>query len=253
MILEDTYKFTHTLTHIHTHFICRNATSELCGEVSTTLWQCEKEGAYLHGDLKQREALRVQILCMSCKEKKQTQSTPISKLKGETQHLLAPAQTSGDLRCSLRIQPLSSALFQLVGRDWELWPTLNCEDTVPHTAAATSGKMGPGPLCFLLHSTAEPTNRNIYCMWNAILLSVFLGFRWPEGKREGRRRDRMSKEMPCKSQGWLQWFHPAVFTHLASCALTQSRCYSTSWRPSCEHHHGTLYRCPGLLLTVTVN
>lgn len=149
---------------------------------TVTMW---KGRGHLHGDLKQREALRVQILCMSCKEKKQAQSTPISKLKGETQDLLAPAQMSGDLRCSLRIRPLSSVLFQLVGRDWELQPTLNCEDTVPHTAAATSGKMGPGPLCFLLHSTAEPTNTEIFTaceMPSCVCLSWLQMARGKEGR-----------------------------------------------------------------------
>lgn len=157
-------------------------------------------------------ALRVQILCMSCKEKKKkTPSTPISKVKGET----TPACPTTNVR-GAQMQPENTATFLCCVPACrqglrtltytELWGDPCWGYSVTHRCSnlredgAWTSLFSPT----LLHSTAEPTNTNIYCTWKCYLVSVCLGFRWPEGKREVVKETKwVRKEMPFKSQGWL--------------------------------------------------
>lgn len=163
---------------------------ELCGEVSTTLWQCEKEEAHLHGHHKQLEALRVQILCMSCKEKKKkTPSTPISKVKGEP----TPACPITNVRGS-QMQPENTVTFLCCVPACrqglrtltytELWGDPCWGYSVAHRCSnlredgAWTSLFSPT----LLHSTAEPTNTEIFtARGNAILCLSALA---SDGQRE---------------------------------------------------------------------
>lgn len=218
------------------------------------MWQSESEESHLHENQKQLEALTVQILCVGWKRtKNKHNSTSISKLKGGTHYLLSPVQKSGGLGCSLRIRPLASIPFQLVGRDCELeqppgWPILNCEaipakDTVSATAVATSGAWTSLFSPTALHCWTHK-HRNIYCTWNVIWCLSVLASDGLEGKREGRLREWMSEEISCKHEGWagvwIQWLHPIELHSNTKLVAT-----APPGGPHVKHRHGTFYRCPG--------